>query len=93
MQYSLVIIAYLVAAVLFILSLGGLSKQETARRGNTLGIAGMLLALLVAVCSDGVSLYGWLILAMVPAMIIGAVLAARVQMTQMPHHLEKAAAM
>ena len=84
MQYSLVIIAYLIAAVLFILSLGGLSKQETARRGNTMGIAGMLLALLAAVCSDGVSLYGWLVLAMIPAVIIGAVLAARVQMTQMP---------
>lgn len=84
MQYSLVIIAYLIAAVLFILSLGGLSKQETARRGNTMGIAGMLLALVAAVCSDGVSLYGWLVLAMIPAVIIGAILAARVQMTQMP---------
>ena len=40
---SLVTVAYLVAAVLFILSLGGLSTQETARRGNAYGIAGMLI--------------------------------------------------
>ncbi|MDG2201544.1 MAG: NAD(P)(+) transhydrogenase (Re/Si-specific) subunit beta [Phycisphaerales bacterium] len=84
MNETLVTIAYLVAAVLFILSLGGLSKQESARRGNALGIAGMILALLVAVLSDDVSRYGWLILAMAPAVVIGAALAARVQMTQMP---------
>jgi NAD(P) transhydrogenase subunit beta len=81
---SLVIIAYLVAAVLFILSLGGLSKQTTAGRGNMLGMIGMGLALLTAVLSDEVELYGWLFLAMIPAAIIGAVFAARVQMTQMP---------
>ena len=84
MHESLVIIAYLVAAVLFILSLGGLSKQTTAGRGNMLGMIGMGLALLTAVLSDEVELYGWLILAMLPAAIIGAVFAARVQMTQMP---------
>ena len=84
MHESLVIIAYLVAAVLFILSLGGLSKQTTAGRGNMLGMIGMGLALLTAVLSDEVELYGWLFLAMIPAAIIGAVFAARVQMTQMP---------
>ena len=84
MHDSLVIIAYLVAAVLFILSLGGLSKQTTAGRGNAMGMIGMGLALLTAVLSDEVELYGWLILAMLPAAIIGAILAARVQMTQMP---------
>jgi NAD(P) transhydrogenase subunit beta len=81
---SLVIIAYLVAAVLFILSLGGLSKQTTAGRGNVMGMIGMALALLTAVLSDQVALYGWLLAAMIPAAIIGAILAARVQMTQMP---------
>ena len=84
MHESLVIIAYLVAAVLFILSLGGLSKQTTAGRGNVMGMIGMALALLTAVLSDQVALYGWLLLAMIPAAIIGAVFAARVQMTQMP---------
>ena len=84
MHESLVIIAYLVAAVLFILSLGGLSKQTTAGRGNLMGMIGMGLALLTAVLSDQVALYSWLIAAMIPAAIIGAVFAARVQMTQMP---------
>ena len=80
----LVITAYLVAGVLFILSLGGLSKQTTAGRGNMMGMIGMALALLTAVLSEQVSLYQWLIAAMIPAAIIGAVFASRVQMTQMP---------
>ncbi len=45
MQQSLITIAYIAASALFILSLGGLSQQETARRGNIYGIIGMLLAL------------------------------------------------
>jgi NAD(P) transhydrogenase subunit beta len=81
---SLVTIAYLVAAVLFILSLAGLSKQETAERGTWYGIIGMLLALTAASLSPEVTRYGVLAMAMIPAAIIGAVLAARVQMTGMP---------
>ena len=77
MHESLVIIAYLVAAVLFILSLGGLSKQTTAGRGNLMGMIGMALALLTAVLSDQVALYSWLIAAMIPAAIIGAVVLTR----------------
>ena len=45
MQQSLITIAYIAASALFILSLGGLSQQETARRGNLYGILGMLIAL------------------------------------------------
>ncbi|MDP7029463.1 MAG: NAD(P)(+) transhydrogenase (Re/Si-specific) subunit beta [Phycisphaerales bacterium] len=81
---SLVIMAYLVAGVLFILSLAGLSKQETASRGTWYGIIGMLLALAAAILSPDVARYGILAAAMVPAAIIGGVLAARVQMTEMP---------
>ena len=44
MQSSLVTVSYLAAGVLFILSLGGLSTQSSARRGNAFGIVGMLLA-------------------------------------------------
>lgn len=84
MPNSLVTIFYIVAAVLFILSLGGLSKQETARRGNWHGMIGMLLALIAATASDTVSNYGMLAIALFPAILIGATLARRVKMTEMP---------
>lgn len=81
---SFVTIAYLVAAVLFIMSLGGLSKQETAERGNLYGIVGMILALGVAIFSAEVNRYGILAIAMVPALAVGGWLAVRVKMTEMP---------
>jgi H+-translocating NAD(P) transhydrogenase subunit beta len=83
MSESFVTVAYLVAGVLFILSLGGLSNQETAQRGNVYGIAGMLIAVLV---TAGSHLVGLPVLAAALAIggIIGAVLAARVAMTSMP---------
>ena len=81
---SFVTIAYLVAAVLFIMSLGGLSKQETAERGNLYGIVGMILALGVAIFSAEVNRYGILAIAMVPALVGGGWLAIRVKMTEMP---------
>ena len=86
MSESLVTVAYIAASALFILSLGGLSSQETARRGNRYGIAGMVLALAATAASAHVqgTGYGVLAAAMVPAAIIGAVLAARVAMTSMP---------
>ncbi|MCH2137934.1 MAG: NAD(P)(+) transhydrogenase (Re/Si-specific) subunit beta [Phycisphaerales bacterium] len=84
MPPTLATIVYLIAAVLFILSLGGLSRQETARRGTWCGIIGMLLALATSIASDDVNLYTTAALAMAPAAIIGAFLAARVQMTGMP---------
>ena len=84
MPATLSTVLYLIAAVLFMLSLGGLSRQETARRGTWCGIIGMAMALLTAVASDHVTLYGVVALAMVPAALIGAVMAMRVQMTGMP---------
>lgn len=77
-------IGYITASVLFILSLAGLSKQESARRGNALGIAGMLLALLATAMRPDFSGYGLLMVALVPGAIIGGILARRVQMTSMP---------
>ncbi len=84
MSHSLVTIFYIVAAVLFILSLGGLSNQETARRGNMFGMLGMLLALIAVIASDDVANYGILAVALFPAILIGATLARRVKMTEMP---------
>ena len=84
MSESLVTVAYIAAGALFILSLGGLSSQETARRGNLYGIVGMVIALAATAAGDAVSGYGVLVAAMVPAAAIGALLAARVAMTSMP---------
>src|SRR6185503_4225969 len=83
MSPTLVTAAYLVAAVLFILSLSGLSGQETARRGNAYGIAGMLIAVAVTALSRDLN-FGVLSGAIALGALIGAVLAARVAMTSMP---------
>jgi NAD(P) transhydrogenase subunit beta len=84
MASSLLTIAYLVAAVLFILSLGGLSTQETARRGNLFGIVGMAIAIVATAMSDLVTQYPVLIGCLVLGAAIGAVLAAKVAITSMP---------
>jgi len=79
----LVVAAYLVAGVLFILSLRGLSSQETARRGNVYGIVGMIIAIgatLTLPHKFHPSLFG----AIGVGAVIGATMAARVGMTQMP---------
>jgi H+-translocating NAD(P) transhydrogenase subunit beta len=80
---SLITASYLVAGVLFILSLGGLSTQATARRGNGFGIVGMLLA--VAITAVGhVTSFGLLSGAIAVGAGIGALLASRVAMTECP---------
>jgi NAD(P) transhydrogenase subunit beta len=81
--------AYIVAALLFILALAGLSRHETARAGNTYGIAGMavaLIATLVLALASGLSSLqlGLLIAAVVVGAAIGLFRAARVPMTGMP---------
>jgi NAD(P) transhydrogenase subunit beta len=81
---NLVTVAYLVAGVLFILSLGGLSNQETARRGNWFGITGMVIAFAATVLQPEVTGYGVLAAVVIPGAIIGAVVASRVAMTSMP---------
>jgi NAD(P) transhydrogenase subunit beta len=84
MPETLVTIAYLAAGILFILSLGGLSAQQSARRGNVFGMLGMLIAVLVTAFGPRVDSYGVLTAALVVGGAIGAVLAARVEMTSMP---------
>ncbi len=84
MNAGFVTAAYIVAAILFILSLSGLSQQETARRGNYYGIAGMAIAVIATIGSGAVDSYVLLILMVLIGGSIGAVLASRVEMTQMP---------
>jgi H+-translocating NAD(P) transhydrogenase subunit beta len=84
MQQSLITIAYIAASALFILSLGGLSKQETARRGNWYGIIGMVIALVATGAAMNTGGLPILAAALIPGLIIGAILASRVQMTSMP---------
>jgi len=76
--------AYLVAAVLFILSLRGLSSPETARRGNLYGIVGMAIAILATLTLTGPQPNPLLIGSIAAGAAIGTVMAARVGMTQMP---------
>ena len=76
--------AYIAAAILFILSLSGLSNQETSKRGNWYGIIGMAIAVFATIMNPNVNSYGWLILAGVIGGTIGARLASKVEMTQMP---------
>ena len=75
---------YLVASVCFILALKGLSHPETARRGNWFGIAGMTIAVLTTVAVVARGRLDLILIAMLAGGMIGAVVAKRVQMTQMP---------
>ena len=96
MPHGVLTVAYIASAILFIFSLGGLSNQETARKGNVYGILGMLIAVLatagfVSGVFDGESPvtldssgYGVLAGAIGVGALIGGVLAARVAMTSMP---------
>ena len=82
---GIVTVSYIAATILFILALGGLSNQETARRGNWYGIIGMTIALLATVFGGDVTAnYAKLIVALLIGGSIGLLLARRVQMTQMP---------
>ena len=86
MSQNLATVAYLGAAILFILSLGGLSNPETSRRGNLFGMVGMALAVLATVFGPSVSPSGivWIVGALVVGGSIGLYAAKVVKMTQMP---------
>jgi NAD(P) transhydrogenase subunit beta len=86
MSASLATVSYLGATILFILCLGGLSNQETSRRGNLYGMIGMAIAVLATVFGPSVTSAGlpWIVGAMVVGAAIGLYLARVVQMTQMP---------
>jgi len=84
MSQGIVTVSYIIATILFILALGGLSNQETARRGNWYGIIGMTIALLATIFGVIERHYEILLVALVIGGSIGLLLARRVQMTQMP---------
>ena len=77
-------LAYLVASVLFIMALRGLSSPETARMGNTYGIIGMVIAVVTTVATPGVVSYPEMLAAAVIGGAIGTVIARRIQMAAMP---------
>ncbi|MFO1129469.1 MAG: NAD(P)(+) transhydrogenase (Re/Si-specific) subunit beta [Rhodospirillales bacterium] len=76
--------AYLIAAVLFILALRGLSNPESARQGNMFGIAGMIIAVVTTLASPGVVSYWMIILGILIGGGAGTVIAWRIQMTALP---------
>lgn len=78
------IAAYLFASILFILSLGSLSSQESAKRGVFYGIIGMALAILATVFGQGVAGQIYIVVAIAIASVIGLLLARKVEMTAMP---------
>ncbi|MCK5366127.1 MAG: NAD(P)(+) transhydrogenase (Re/Si-specific) subunit beta, partial [Gammaproteobacteria bacterium] len=87
MTADLAALAYLASGVLFILALRGLSSPETSRRGNVLGMSGMVLAVLVTLYLAGIRdglTWGMIIAGVAIGGTIGAVIARRIAMTAMP---------
>ncbi len=83
-QQHFINLAYLVAGILFILGLKGLTHPRTAVRGNLLGAFGMLLAVVATLCDHQVLGYTTIALGIALGAIVGAVMAIKVQMTTMP---------
>ena len=75
---------YLIAAVMFIMALRGLSSPETARSGNFYGMGGMAIAILTTISLPEVNSYGLIIAGIIIGGGIGAFIAMRIQMTALP---------
>ena len=84
MTYGLQTVSYIVSGILFILSLGNLSQQETARKGNLFGMSGMILAVLATILGESIEGHSILIAVMIIASLIGLFVAKKVEMTSMP---------
>jgi len=84
MSFGIQSASYIAASVLFILALGGLSNQESAKRAVWYGIVGMAIAVVATIFAPGVGLSVWLIIALALGAVAGGVLALRVEMTGMP---------
>ncbi|MEE8333166.1 MAG: NAD(P)(+) transhydrogenase (Re/Si-specific) subunit beta [Alphaproteobacteria bacterium] len=84
MSSELTGLAYLIAAICFILALRGLSSPVTARRGNMVGIIGMVIAIGTTLASPGVLSYSWIIAGILIGGAIGTVIALKIQMTALP---------
>jgi NAD(P) transhydrogenase subunit beta len=77
-------LAYVLAAILFILGIKKLSSPKTARNGNAIASVGMLIAIVATLVSDGNMDYQTIAIGMIIGAIIGAFFAIKVEMTQMP---------
>ena len=84
MTNSLLLVSYLLSAVLFILSIRSLAAPDTARKGNLLGIFGMVLAIGATLSSSLVSDTLWVGLALIVGALIGSYFALKVKMTALP---------
>jgi len=84
LSQGLITMSYVAAGVFFILSLGGLSHQESARRGNLFGMVGMLIALTMTLAALDIVRLEYLLPAILVGAAIGAFVASRVEMVQMP---------
>ena len=84
MSIGILSAAYIAASVLFILSLGGLSNQESAKRAVWYGIAGMAIAVFATIFSPDSGKYLLLVLAIAAGSLVGYYVAGKVQMTEMP---------
>ncbi|WP_299491088.1 NAD(P)(+) transhydrogenase (Re/Si-specific) subunit beta [uncultured Shewanella sp.] len=84
MSTNIIYLAYLVAAVLFILGIKGLTKPRTAVRGNQLSALGMFIAVIVTLFDQSILNYQWIIAGVIIGGAIGATLATKIQVTAMP---------
>ena len=84
MEMGFTTAVYVIAAILFILSLGGLSGQESAKRAVWYGIVGMALAVTATLFGPGFGLWGLSLVLIAAGGVIGYQLASKVEMTQMP---------
>ena len=84
MSANLSAVAYLVASILFIMALRGLSSPETARKGNIFGIFGMMIAVVTTLASPGVLSYELILLGLIIGGSIGAIIARKIEMTALP---------
>ena len=81
---DLTAVAYLVAGVLFILALRGLSSPESSRKGNLYGMIGMAIAVITTLANPAIVSYTWIMIALAVGGSIGLIIANRIAMTSMP---------
>lgn len=84
MTEGIITAAYIIASILFILGLGGLSRQESARRGNIYAMLGMFIAISATILGSQVTSYGVIFSAMIIGILVGMYVAKKIEMTGMP---------
>ena len=84
MTLGVTLFAYIIAGIFFILTLRGLSNPETSRRGNTLGMIGMTIAIVTTIASPVVQSYAWIVGGIAVGGLIGAIIAKKIEMTALP---------